>query len=390
MAPPVASLADRFSPTRDSYVVLLTLPAWRSESANVAPGNGVDGGLLSHPDGLRLDANGIEQARFVETVATVRDETSGEDAVEIHFASKQLRLCLDDEIPPGAATLPIARIRRDGSGRFVVDPDYIPPALQIGASERLLEVLRTMIEMLEAKGASLSSSLGSGLGLPGATPAAYIGNELATRWCCTRSARRRRRCVITSPLVARIRSGCGRAVEARRCAVYVLAHDAGARSSGVHARRPRRVLRALERHLRTHLDVVVAAKAVVIALTRGDDTLYGAAVTDPRCFDRAARWFLGVRCNLSQRDTIVGVPQLAKVCARKFVLELARRAVPGFVLEHVPAPPAGVAPRAELAYFEIRRDGPCDKALDAARELGVYLPDTFGEAHVELAVLVAG
>jgi type VI secretion system protein ImpJ len=391
IAPPVASLADRFSPTRDSYVVLLTLPAWRSESANVAPGNGVDGGLLSHPDGLRLDANGIEQARFVETVATVRDETSGEDAVEIHFASKQLRLCLDDEIPPGAATLPIARIRRDGSGRFVVDPDYIPPALQIGASERLLEVLRTMIEMLEAKGASLSSSLGSGLGLPGATPAAYIGNELATRWLlhAVRSAeaplrhhlatRRAHPERLWSELSRLAGALCTFSLTTQARDLPAYTHDDLGACFG-----------ALERHLRTHLDVVVAAKAVVIALTRGDDTLYGAAVTDPRCFDRAARWFLGVRCNLSQRDTIVGVPQLAKVCARKFVLELARRAVPGFVLEHVPAPPAGVAPRAELAYFEIRRDGPCDKALDAARELGVYLPDTFGEAHVELAVLVAG
>ena len=391
VAPPVASLADRFSPTRDSYVVLLTLPAWRSDAANVTSSNGVDRGPTSHGDALPLDANGAEHARYVETVATVRDETSGEDAVEIHFASKRLRLCLDDEIAPGDATLPVARIRRDGSGRFVVDADYIPPALQIGASERLLELLRTMIEMLEAKGASLSASLGSGLGLPGSAPAAYIGNELATRWLlhavrsaeaplrhhlATRRAHPERLWVELSRLAGALCT-FSLTTQARDLPAYTH-DDLGACFS------------ALERHLRTHLDVVVAAKAVVIPLPRGEDTLYGAPVSDPRCFDRAARWFLGVRCSLSQRDTIVGVPQLAKVCARKFVLELARRAVPGFVLEHVPAPPAGVAPRAELAYFEIRRDGPCDRALDAARELGVYLPDTFGEAHVELAVLVAG
>ena len=391
VAPPVASLTDRFSPTRDSYVVLLTLPAWRSDAANVASSNGMNGGLGSYGDGAPLDANGAEHARYVETVATVRDETSGEDAVEIHFASKRLRLCLDDEIAPGDATLPVARIRRDGSGRFVIDPDYVPPALQIGASERLLELLRTMIEMLEAKGASLSASLGSGLGAPGSAPAAYIGNELATRWLlhavrsaegplrhhlATRRAHPERLWVELSRLAGALCT-FSLTTQARDLPAYT--HDDLGACFG-----------ALERHLRAHLDVVVAAKAVVIPLPRGEDTLYGAPVTDARCFDRAARWFLGVRCNLSQRDTIVGVPQLAKVCARKFVLELARRAVPGFVLEHVPAPPAGVAPRAELAYFEIHRDGPCDRALDAARELGVYLPDTFGEAYVELAVLVAG
>jgi type VI secretion system protein ImpJ len=388
VAPPVASLADRFSPTRDSYVVLLTLPAWRGDAANVASSNGID---TSHGDGLPLDANGAEHARYVETVATVRDETSGEDAVEIHFASKRLRLCLDDEIAPGDATLPVARIRRDGSGRFVVDSDYVPPALQIGASERLLDLLRTMIEMLDAKGASLSASLGSGLGSPASAPAAYIGNELATRWLlhavrsaeaplrhylATRRAHPERLWMELSRLAGAL---CTFSLTTQPRDLPAYTHDDLGACFG-----------ALERHLRTHLDVVVAAKAVVIPLPRGDDTLYGAPVSDPRCYDRGARWFLGVRCSLSQRDTIVGVPQLAKVCARKFVLELARRAVPGFVLEHVPAPPAGVAPRAELAYFEIRRDGPCDRALDAARELGVYLPDTFGDAHVELAVLVAG
>lgn len=389
VSPPIASLADRFSPTRDSYVVLLTLPAWRSDAANVSS-NG-NGGLASHTDGLTLDANGAEHARYVETVATVRDETSGEDAVEIHFASKRLRLCLDDEISPGDVTLPVARIRRDGSGRFVVDPDYIPPALQIGASERLLELLRTMIEMLEAKGASLSASLGSGLGLPGSAPAAYIGNELATRWLlhavrsaeaplrhhlATRRAHPERLWVELSKLAGAL---CTFSLSTHARDLPAYTHD----DLGT-------CFAALERHLRTHLDVVVAAKAVVIQLPRGEDTLYGAPVTDPRCYDRGARWFLGVRSGLAQRDTIAGVPQLAKVCARKFVLELARRAVPGFTLEHVPAPPAGLAPRAELAYFEIRRDGPCERALDASRELGVYLPDTFSDAHVELAVLVGG
>jgi len=56
----------------------------------------------------------------------------------------------------------------------------------------------------------------------------------------------------------------------------------------------------------------------------------------------------------------------------------------------VPAPPAGLAPRNELTYFEIFRAGPCDTALTATREIGVYLPDSFDDAVLELAVLVAG
>jgi type VI secretion system protein ImpJ len=390
-SPPLAtSLADRFSPTRDAHVVLLTMPGWRADAANVGATNGFSAQSTSAAHASPADGNDV--TRYTETVATVRDETSGEDATEIHFAAKRLRLCLDHEVSPGDVALAIARVRRDGSGRYVVDPDYVAPALQIGASERLLEILRSVIGMLEAKGASLSASLAPATSQrAGAAPAAYVGNELATRWLlhAVRSAEAPLRHLLTTRrahperLWAELSRLSGAlctfslTTQARDLPTY--AHDDLGACFG-----------ALERHLRTHLDVVVAAKAVVVALTRGDDALFGAAITDPRCFDPAARWFIGVRSSLSMRDTIVAMPQLSKVCARRFVLELTRRAVPGFVLEHVPSPPAGLAPRGELAYFEIKRAGPCDTALTTTREIGVYVPDSFGETVLDLAVLVPG
>lgn len=388
--PPATSLADRFSPTRDAHVVLLAMPGWRPDAANVGATNGSTGELTSanHPS----HGEGHDTTRYAEIAATVRDETSGEDGIEIHFAAKRLRLCLDHEVTPGDVALPIARVRRDGSGRYVVDPDYVAPALQIGASERLLEILRAVVGMLEAKGASLSASLGpAGTQRAGAAPAAYVGNELATRWLLhsVRSAEAPLRHLLAtrrahperlwSELARLAGALCTFSLTTQARDLPTYAHDDLGGCFG-----------ALERHLRTHLDVVVAAKAVVVPLTRGADTLFGAAIADARCFDSAARWFIGVRSSLSMRDTIVAMPQLSKVCARRFVLELTRRAVPGFTLEHMPSPPAGLAPRAELAYFEIVRAGPCDTALTSTREIGVYVPDSFGEPVLELAVLVPG
>jgi type VI secretion system protein ImpJ len=388
--PPATSLADRFSPTRDAHVVLLAMPGWRADAANVAATNGATRELASANHASH--AEGHDVARYAEIAATVRDETSGEDAVEIHFAAKRLRLCLDHEVAPGDVALPIARVRRDGSGRYVVDPDYVAPALQIGASERLLEILRAVIGMLEAKGASLTASLGpAGTQRAGAAPAAYVGNELATRWLlhAVRSAEAPLRHLLATRRVHPERLWSELARLAGALCTFSLTTQARDLPTYVHDDLGG-CFSALERHLRTHLDVVVAAKAVVVPLARGADTLFGAAIADPRCFDAAARWFLGVRSSLSVRDMIVAMPQLSKVCARRFVLELTRRAVPGFLLEHVPSPPAGLAPRAELTYFEIVRAGPCDTALTSTKEIGVYVPDSFGEPVLELAVLVPG
>ena len=389
--PPATSLAERFSPTRDAHVVLLAMPGWRPDAANVGATNGSIG-EAAYANHASSQAEGHDATRYAEIAATVRDETSGEDAVEIHFAAKRLRLCLDHEVAPGDVALPIARVRRDGSGRYVVDPDYVAPALQIGASERLLEILRAVIGMLEAKGASLSASLGpAGTQRAGAAPAAYIGNELATRWLlhAIRSAEAPLRHLLATRRAHPERLWTELARLAGALCTFSLTTQARDLPTYTHDDLGG-CFGAIERHLRTHLDVVVAAKAVVVPLARGADTLFGAAIADPRCFDQAARWFIGVRSSLSMRDTIVAMPQLSKVCARRFVLELTRRAVPGFTLEHVPSPPAGLAPRAELTYFEIVRAGPCDTALTSTREIGVYVPDSFGEPVLELAVLVPG
>ena len=145
---------------------------------------------------------------------------------------------------------------------------------------------------------------------------------------------------------------------------------------------------ALERHLREHLDLVIAAHAVVVALERASDVLYVGRMDDPRCYEPGARWFLGIRSSIGTAETLDLAPQLLKVCAQKFVLELVRRAYRGLEIEHLPSPPPGLAPRAGLAYFEIAMAGPCAQGLRDTREVGVYVPDAFPDAVLEIAVLV--
>ena len=70
------------------------------------------------------------------------------------------------------------------------------------------------------------------------------------------------------------------------------------------------------------------------------------------------------------------------------MLELVRRAYPGLGVQHVPAPPAGLAPRPGVTYFELTLAGPCSQGLQDTREFGVYVPDGLPDARLELAVLV--
>jgi type VI secretion system protein ImpJ len=84
------------------------------------------------------------------------------------------------------------------------------------------------------------------------------------------------------------------------------------------------------------------------------------------------------------------VPALVKACATRYVLELVRRAYPGMRVDHLPAPPSGLAPRPGVTYFELTREGPCGQGLLDTKDFGVYVPDGLPDAALELAVLIPG
>jgi type VI secretion system protein ImpJ len=393
LPPPPLALADHFSPARDAHTLHLVLPSWRRDAPNV---DGADDDAAGPrfvdlaADGAAPDGHGGDGARFVAVTRTVVDEASGRDSSPIRFAAKNLRLALDGAVPDGAVALPVARVRRDGGGRFVVDDEYVPPCLTYAASGRLVRLLHGLVGTLEAKGAALAATLAPAPAIGAAAgPSAYVGNELATRWLlhAVRSAE--------APLRHLAAAGDAHPErlwgEAARLAGALCTFSLGAQPRDLPAYAHDDLagcFGALERHIRAQLDAVVAASAVVVPLARASAVLHTAALADARCFAPGARWFLGVTAALPAAEIAARVPALAKACASKYVLELVRRAYPGLGVEHVPSPPAGLAPRPGVTYFELTLAGPCAQGLQDTREFGVYVPDNLPDARLELAVLV--
>ena len=398
-APPAPlALAAHFAPAHDAQIVYLVLPNWRRDGANVALDGADEGGPATNGaaqhGASHDDASFGGPPRYVAVARDVVDEASGRDAAPIRFAAKHLTLALDDALPDDAVQLPIARLRRDGAGRFVADEAFVPPALTYSASPRLVALLGGVVDMLDAKGAALAATLPQPAPGPtpdAASPSAYAGNEVATRWLlhAVRSAEAPLRHLQAVQHVhpehlwrelSRLAGAlCTFSLTTNPRDLPVYAHDDLGASFG-----------ALERHLRTHLDVVVSSSAVVVPLARRTEVLHAATVVDPRCFAPGARWFLGVTAALPAAEVAARVPQLVKACAEKYVLELVRRAYPGLALHHTPAPPPGLAPRPGVTYFELTMAGPCGQGLQDTREFGVYVPDGLPEAALQLAVLVPG
>jgi type VI secretion system protein ImpJ len=370
--PPVAPLAirDAFSPTSDSHLVLLAVPAYRPDAPNFAV-NGSAG-------------YGEPTTRYSLHSTVVRDDMTGRDERSLTVGRKNYRLMLDSDdaaVAAGVVALPIARVRRDGSGHFVYDADYIAPSLHVGASPRLMSMTHRLLEILEGKADSLSR------GRRGSSDE-FAQKEVASFWLLhTIHA--------TVPTLRHYLQA--KQVHPER--LYAeLARLAGALctfSLDTHPRtlpaydhdHPEACFDALDRHVRANLDVVAPTGRTTIPLVPAGQNLFAATVKDPRSFG-PSRWILGVRSSLQPNEIVARVPALVKVCSRKFVLELVKRAFPGLRIDHLPFPPAQISPRGDTQYFAIERAGPCWDTIVSTQELGVYVPDAIPGAELEVAIVV--
>jgi type VI secretion system protein ImpJ len=93
---------------------------------------------------------------------------------------------------------------------------------------------------------------------------------------------------------------------------------------------------------------------------------------------------------MGESEIISRAPTLVKICSQKHILRLVKEAYAGLSLEHVPSPPAGIAPRVDTQYFLVSRSGPCWEAIQKTKEIGIYVPEVFRNVELDLRIMLQG
>jgi len=366
-APEPIELAGRFSPTADRQRVFLAIPPHRPGSANCTD---------------EADMPGAS-TRYLADVRAVRDELGGEDQAPVAFARKNLRLVLEGETAGDDVLLPLARVRRDGSGHFVYDDAYLPPLVQIGASGQLMDRLTRIVEMLEARAEALTAERAASRGQTD-----YGSREVATFWLAH---------AVHAALPGLRHQLAARSGHPERLFVE-LARLAGALTTFSLDGSPRDLplydheeldasLAGLERAIRSGLQVFLPQNRIQVPLDATRELLRTGAVRDPRAFKRS-HWFLGVRSAMPEGEAVTSVPRLLKICSAKHIARLVKEAYPGIGMRHVPTPPTELAPRLGSVYFALDRTEPCWSSIVETGEVGVYVPAALPGADIELVIVL--
>jgi type VI secretion system protein ImpJ len=361
--PPPLPVSGFLGPTStEGQVVHIAIPEYRPGQANCEL-NGVSG----------------QRRRFSATPASFFDETSGIDERELQLARRNVELAAGPR--DGFVTMPLAKVRADGSGHFIYDPLFVPPLLRVGASRRMKGVLQGLLEILEAKGTALKQQPGSlalsemathelmGLWL---THAVYAGvAPLRHHMEFGRSHPRD----VYQDLVRLAGALCTFSLESDPREIPLYDHD---RLGDVFAK--------LDRHIRRHLEVVIPQQAFSVALQRSTANLHVGLLKDARALERA-EWVLRIRSSAPVGRIIAEVPRTVKVCSAEDVMRLVADANPALTIEHLQVPPAAISPRVGSQYFRLRRDGKSWQLIKFRKSVGVYVPDALPDAEVELLIV---
>jgi type VI secretion system protein ImpJ len=365
--PDSIDIASLFSPTEDSHLVHLVIPPYRVDQ----PNSSVEG------------AQATSGVRFVPSERVVMDDTTGQDEKTISMGRKNFRLALDFDVADDDVSLPMARIRRDGSGHFIYDPAYIPPCLQIGASSRLMEILRRILDVLEAKSNALSAERQAGH-----KPLEdYAASEVANFWLAhsihssigpLRHLWETRR---TSPEkvyteISRLAGAlCTFSMDFHPKDLPAYDHDNLSECFG-----------RLDKQVRTSLDVVVPTGSSVIPLDRTRQFLFTGQIADKRHF-ASSEWIIGIRAEGDDASVVSMVVNLAKVCSSKHIVRLVKEGLPGLPLLHRPSPPSPISPKSGVRYFQVTQKGPCWESTVETGEIGVYVPEALPVSGIELIIV---
>jgi type VI secretion system protein ImpJ len=367
-SPPASRTLDEcFSQNAQSCAFFLAVPQDRPGGVNVALQRGGAG------------------TRFYSELQMLRDENSSGVEKPVSLARKNLQILAEGENVEGSVLLPLAQIERTEAGGYRLDPKYVPPLLNIKASEVLTGILRGEIETLVSR----SSQLAGARRQRNQSLADFSASDIANFWLLyTINAH--------LPVSRHLLESAQVHPEALFLHLLALAGSLTTFSSEIEPRDLPRYeherlgpcFLALDATIAKLLETVVPSNFVALPLKPLRDSIYAAAIDKDSYFENS-RAYLAISSDMSESDLIARTPNLAKACSATHIEQLIRQAMPGLKLTHVPVPPRTIPVKLRYQYFSVDQTGPVWQAVVRARNFAVYVPGEIPNPDMELIFLFA-
>lgn len=366
-APSPKPLQDHWQPDAEFLDVYLAVPEYRSGGHNVSA------------------TRGDRQARYWSEMVMLRDENTGLMEKPVQVARKNLKLLVGGESLESSSVLHVGRVRRTAAGLFELDPRFVPPLVDITASDYLMAIARRLVEVLTAKSTALAGTRRQ----RNRSLAEFGVSDIANFWLL----------YTANTHLPKLRHLYETARGHPGDLFSAMLDLAGALTTFSATIAPRALpeydhqqlgpcFTRLDETLRSLLETVVPSRHVTLPLRpteRGE--VYATAIDNDRYLS-APQIVLAIQADLREDELLRKVPSLIKVSAANRMEQLIRQALPGVALQHLAAPPSSLPLKLNYQYFALERSGPDWDAVRTSRNLAAYVPADFPNASLELVILL--
>lgn len=372
LAPEAKPIAAWFEPVAGAVPphldLYLALPSYRTGGANI-----------SRP---QMQKDG----RYLVETMLVNDENSGQAQKPIQVARKNFRILTEFEVGEGITSIRLARVLRNEAGQFAFDHSFVPPLVDIAASDHIMGLVRRTVELLAAKSANLAGMRRQ----KNLSLADFSAGDIANFWLLY---------TINSslPVVRHAfesRHGHPEALYAELTALAgamtTFSNDISPADLPVYQHEELGgCYRELCDRIYKLLESTVPTNFVSIALKLMQQSIFAASLDDEKLL-RNTRYYLAVSADIGEGELIQRTPILAKVCSATHIEHLVRNALPGVPLTHLPVPPNTIPVKLNFQYFALNQTGGAWEAILRSRNIGLYAPSELGVVKAELIVVFPG
>jgi type VI secretion system protein ImpJ len=302
---------------------------------------------------------------------------------ELMYLDKQVRIVSEFESLDSFVSFPIARLRREVTGGFAIDPNFMAPSISIKSNSTLFLQMRRLMDSLQAKVDALYGHHRE----PSKNVIEFRSGDIASFWLLNTasSAFATLTHLFHHPTLHPERYFEQLLNLTGQLMTFSKTHSLSDLPVYKHED-PCPGFTKLHDMIKDLLDTVISSRYFEIALSEIKPSYHNGRIDSGKINDKTA-FFLGVSADMPALELVDVVPLRFKIGAPDDVEKFVLSAMPGVRLVHSPQVPAALPVKPDTYYFSIDNKGPLYERMLQAQSLSIYVPSGVQNLRLELLVV---
>lgn len=324
-------------------------------------------------------------SRYIAGNASVADTFSEAANADVAFLHKTVRLATSEQPLDAYVTVPLARLKRTSTGSFELENTFIPPLVNLNASEYLLSQLRALLDALQARANALYALFSK----PNESIVEFRSGDMASFWllhsvnAAFATLTHFYRHPSTTPEQLHI--------ELSRIAGALLSFSTSYTLQDLplyQHEQPNISFDKLFKIINSQINTVFSANHVSINLQESRPSYYEGAL-EAELLNTGTAFYLAIQADLPVTELIEKVPQRFKVGSPEDVGNIVLSALSGIRLTHATQIPAAIPIKPRSTYFLLEASSTLYERMLEAKAITIYAPKGIPNLEIELMAITS-